>query len=627
MKSTKLFLTFLIVAFVFGGLLFAQETKEESKTNKEVVSAQSLSKETNAEDMAEALKAIPGVYIRSGQINIRDATSNKILILMDGQRMNNAQSGGYDVTTIPIDAIETVEVLRGGNSARYGADAVGGVVNFITKKAKEESKMDIGLRATYGSFNSQFYNVYTSNTLDDFNYYLSYKRRQSDGDYKYIDFYGVEQTRQNNYSKGDDGLVKLGYKIQENSNLLFTGQLGQSDIGSPGSVKGLKNFVTPHATTRTNNSYFNLSYNTKQIFGNADLNANSYYQYFRTRYDDPDAWSPTGGGTHSDHKVNAYGLELTQNNPVIDLINLTYGYAYRHDNAISTSVGDKNRSTHSAHLSANVGFKNVGFFFDNISIVPAVRYDASSDFDKVFSPKISFMLASTDDYAFNISTHWSKSYRAPTFNDLWWPEDAYTVGNPNVKPEYGTTIEVGYGVTLPFINAQIRMNYFNSNITDQIIWSPRASDNKWMPTNVDKSLTSGLESYIGIKFLENKLKFEINHTYMDARDKSGKANDGKLLIYRPFHKVDFNTALTIDIFDVNVNYQFLSARYVNTTNTAALPDVSRWNINVGANPNLFDLKWMVRLDVNNLFNKDYRLNDGYPLPGREVRMTIGLSLR
>jgi len=469
MKKGNLFSIMLIFVFMLSQLTFSQdEKKTEAQTNKSVVSTAELSKETNAEDMAEALKTIPGVYIRSGQINIRDATSNKILILIDGQRVNNAQSGGYDVTTIPIDAIENVEVLRGGNSARYCADAVGGVVNFITKKAKAVSKMDVGLRATYGSFNSQYYNLYTSNTISDFNYYLSYKRRSSDGDFKFIDFNGLEQTRNNNKSSGDDFLVKLGYNLQNNSNLTFTGSVGASENGVPGSVKGLKNFAstTPRAFMQTNNSFFNLSYAAKEVWSKADLNANSYYQYFRTRYEDPDTW---GGPTKSDHKVTAYGIELTQNNPVSDLLNLVYGYAYRHDNANSSSIGDKNRNTHSGHVSANFGFKDVGFFFNNISLIPAVRYDAPSDFDKVFSPKVSLLFASTDSYAFNINLHWSKSYRAPTFNDLWWPEDAYTVGNPNVKPEYGTTIEIGYGVTLPFINTQIRMNYFNSDITDQII--------------------------------------------------------------------------------------------------------------------------------------------------------------
>ncbi len=49
-------------------------------------------------------------------------------------------------------------------------------------------------------------------------------------------------------------------------------------------------------------------------------------------------------------------------------------------------------------------------------------------------------------------------------------------------------------------------------------------------------------------------------------------------------------------------------------------------MNISANPKLFDMKWTARLDINNIFNKDYRLNDGYPLPGREIRMTVGLSL-
>ncbi len=624
MKKLFSILSLLLILIISTSLTFAQDEGKE-KTNEKIVSTKELSDKTNAEDMAEALKTIPGVYIRSGQINIRDATANKILILIDGQRVNNAQSGGYDVTTIPIDAVENVEVLRGGNSARYGADAVGGVVNFITKKAKEVSKMDVGLRATYGSFNSQYYSVYTSNTVSDFNYYLSYKRRQSDGDFKYKDFDGVDQTRENNHSKGDDFLVKLGYKLQENSNLSFTGQLGQSENGSAGSVKGLKNYAstTPNAILKTNNSFFNLSYGIKEIYGKADLNANSYYQFFRTRYNDPDTW---GGPTASDHKVNAYGFEVTQNNPMMDLLTLVYGYAYRHDNANSTSIGDKNRNTHSGHLSANLGFKDIGFYLNNISIIPAVRYDAPSDFDKVLSPKISFIFASTDAYAFNINVHWSRSYRAPTFNDLFWPEDSYTVGNPDLKPEYGRTIEAGCGVTLPSINVTLRLNYFNSKMTDQIIWAPRASDFKWTPTNVDNSLTSGLESYVGIKFFEDKLKFEINHTYMDARDKSGKTNDNKLLIYRPYHKLDFNTAVTIDIFEVNVNYQFLSDRYVDAKNSAVLPDVSKWDLNIGTSPKLFDLNWTVRIDVNNVFNKNYRLNDGYPLPGREIRGTIGLSL-
>jgi outer membrane cobalamin receptor len=626
MKKHYLLMTLAVAALLFSGLLYGQDEKKETG---QAESTKALSQQTNAENMAEALKSIPGIYIREGAINIRDASANKVLILIDGQRMNNAQSGEFDATTIPIDAVEKVEVLRGGNSARYGADAVGGVVNFITKKTTEKSKMDLGVRATYGSFNSQFYNIYTSNAIKDFNYYLSYKRSQSDGDYKYKNLDGTEATRINNKSEANDVLVKLGYNnLIPKSILMFTTQITGSDIGSPGSIPGLANYAsaTPNAKMKSDNTILNLNYSQQEIWGKADLAVNSYYHYFRTRYDDPDAWSLDGNGTHSDHKNTAYGIELTQNNPVSELVAFTYGYTYRHDNANSSSVGDKDRNTHSIHAAANFTIKKIDFFFDNISIVPAARYDAPSDFDKVVSPKISFMFANSSVYAFNVNVHVSRSYRAPTFNDLYWPFDGYTVGNPDLKPEKGTSVEAGYGITLPFLNnTQINMNYFYSKLEDQIIWTPNSSY-IWTPLNVDKSQTSGLETFVKTKFFGDILGLEFNHTYMDARDISGGTTNDKILIYRPYHKADVNASVTLGKFSVNVNYQFMSSRPVNTSNTLSLSPLSLWNMNFGYSPEIAGLKWSVRFDINNIFDKDYRLSDGYPQPGRQFRVTVGMSL-
>jgi outer membrane cobalamin receptor len=628
MKKRILIVMIAIATTICSKVTFSQEdTTSNKQVDKETVSTKDLSDKTNAQDMADALKSVPGVYIRDGQINIRDASSNKVLILIDGQRMNSAQSGLYDATALPIDAIEKVEVLRGGNSARYGADAVGGVVNFITKKAQKTSKMDLGLRATYGSFNTQYYNIYTSNTINDFNYYVSYKRTQTDGDFKYKEMDGTENTRQNNTNKANDVMVKLGYNnLLPLSSLIFSTQITSTETGTPGTVQGVANYpiITPRANTKLDNMIYNLSYNQQNIFGKADLIANTYYHHFRTRYNDPDSYQASDH--NSDQKSNAYGIDLTQNNPVCDLITLTYGYVYRHDNVNSTSIGDKDRDTHSGHATVNVAFKDVNFFFNNISIVPAVRYDAPSDFDKVFSPKVSVALQNSSAYAFTVDGSVSKSYRAPTFNDLYWPEDAYTAGNPNLKPEKGTSVEGGYGITLPWLNkTQIKMNYFYSKLTDQIIWAPRA-DFKWVPTNVSESQTTGLESYIGTKFLDDKITLEINHTYMDARDKSAGDTKDKLLIYRPYNKVDVNAGLAIDMYSLNLNYQYMSKRFANTSNSAYLGDVRLWSANVGVNPTLLNVKWMLRLDFNNILNENYRLSDGYPMPGREIRVTVGFNL-
>jgi outer membrane cobalamin receptor len=627
MKKRILIVMLAVTTIICSRITFGQaDTSGNKQSDKEVVSTKDLSDKTNAQDMADALKSVPGIYIRDGQINIRDASSNKVLILIDGQRMNSATSGDFDATTIPIDAVEKVEVLRGGNSARYGADAVGGVINFITKKAQASSKMDLGVRATYGSFNTQYYDIHTSNAIKDFNYYVSYKRSQTDGDFKYKELDGTENTRENNYNKANDFMVKLGYNnILPLSSLVFSTQVTSTKEGTPGSIAGVANLpiVTPNAYTRLDNMIYNLNYNQQNVYGKADLTANVYYHHLRTRYDDPDYMDVSN---HSDHKMIAYGLDLTQNNPISDLISLTYGYVYRHDNVNSNILGEKDRNTHSGHATVNVGFKDLDFFFSNISIVPAVRYDAPSDFDKVFSPKVSVALSNTSPYAFTIDGNVSKSYRAPTFDDLYWPEDAYTAGNPNLKPEKGTSVEGGYGLVLPWLNkTQIKMNYFYSKITDQIIWAPRA-DYKWTPTNVSESQTTGLESYIGTKFLDDKINLEINHTYMDARDKSEGDTKDKLLIYRPYHKLDVNAGAAIDIYSINLNFQYMSKRYADSYNTAYLGDVRLWNANVGVSPSFANIKWMLRLDFNNILDENYRLSDGYPMPGREIRVTVGLNL-
>jgi outer membrane cobalamin receptor len=113
---------------------------------------------------------------------------------------------------------------------------------------------------------------------------------------------------------------------------------------------------------------------------------------------------------------------------------------------------------------------------------------------------------------------------------------------------------------------------------------------------------------------------------MDARDKSAGDTKDKLLIYRPYHKLDVNAGLAIDMYSLNLNYQYMSKRFADTYNTAYLGDVRLWNANVGVNPTLLNIKWMLRLDFNNILNENYRLSDGYPMPGREIRVTVGLNL-
>ena len=114
------------------------------------------------QNMAEVLDNIQGVFIKDyggiggiKSISLRGSSAEQVLVLMDGQRLNNAQNGQVDFGTLSTEGIEKIEIIRGGSSALYGADAVGGVVNIITKKDHQATGMTGSVNYMRGSFNSQ----------------------------------------------------------------------------------------------------------------------------------------------------------------------------------------------------------------------------------------------------------------------------------------------------------------------------------------------------------------------------------------------------------------------------------------------------------------------------------------
>jgi len=130
-------------------------TKEEIKTS-------------TARNVTEALTEVAGLriseYGKKGALSLprlRGSTAEQVLILLDGRRLNSPATGQFNLNDLPvsIEDIERVEILRGASSALYGADALGGVINIITRRP-EESQTRVS--ASYGRFDSQLYSLTTS---------------------------------------------------------------------------------------------------------------------------------------------------------------------------------------------------------------------------------------------------------------------------------------------------------------------------------------------------------------------------------------------------------------------------------------------------------------------------------
>jgi iron complex outermembrane receptor protein len=168
---------------------------QEVPASVSVITAQDIEKK-NATNVREALKGLPGVYIEptsmstmSNGIQMRGFTGNNILVLVDGVQVNTAYGGEADLTQVPVENIERIEVLRGAASSIYGGYAVGGVINITTKEAK-----NIGTHGeavvSYGSNDTWKKSLQVNSKVNDkWSFGLGYEKSESDG---YVSSYIVK---------------------------------------------------------------------------------------------------------------------------------------------------------------------------------------------------------------------------------------------------------------------------------------------------------------------------------------------------------------------------------------------------------------------------------------------------
>ena len=264
----------------------------------------------------------------------------------------------------------------------------------------------------------------------------------------------------------------------------------------------------------------------------------------------------------------------------------------------------------------------------SISILPALRLDSYSDFGNHISKKLGTVLNLGSAWRTSIKANWSYNYKAPSFNDLYWPEDAFTVGNPDLKPEYGTDWDLGLRLRYPILNGvAFDINYFRMQLTDLIVWQQSGSGGKWTPENVNKAVIQGAEVSLSLKLVPKYLNLAVNYTYLDARnnDVTDRICYQKYLVYRPKHTLNTNLSGTWHGFTGNLSWQYVSYRYVTQANTIWLEPYQVADLTLGRQYDLQGWDLDVSLQVKNMFNELYEFVQYQPIPGREFRLNVGVG--
>lgn len=521
---------------VWGGTAFAQEDLQEFALEDMVVTASRvptqkvdtpadisvITKEEIADQnyasASDALRAIPGVNVLGsgakgssmGQDKILLNGDERVLVLVDGRRMNLGSSGNSSADWLPpINAIERIEVLKGGGSALYGTDAVGGVINVIMKKGSEIGN-HVTVKAAGGSWNAEQYAISASGSNNSGLGLIVSATKERRGEYKFKNANGKSQLLKNSGYDDTGVIVKLDQKVGEDNRIGVNFEHINAEGGSPFGYSGFGN--TDSHKRISNNVALRYDWNeSSDERGYVQVYKNYQHAHFR---------SPVAS-RQSNFTDSTIGLEAQQNFKFSDTDELTVGLEYYKTTVDNTSLYTGERDINNKAIFA----ENRWEFAPSWQLNTGLRYDHHSKYGSEVTPKVA--LNKKFDENSNVYLSWGRVFNAPTTDDLFWHQvdssqwgTFYTYGDPNLKPEKGYVWTFG-GNTKLNEKTSLSANVFYSKITDAIDWDYTSVPNYTLAVNVNKEKRRGLELSLNHDFDDN-LSAYASYTYVQVKQDKGK---------------------------------------------------------------------------------------------------------
>jgi outer membrane cobalamin receptor len=452
-----------------------------------------------AENLAEGLVRAEGVYVReyggpgaNKTLSMRGGFANQTLVMVDGQPINNHQGGDVDFNAVALEDVERVEVMAGPSSALYGANATAGVVNVITRGIPDEP--GVTFRGEYGTYNGVGAAVEAG---------VPFGRIGITGGGNYCSSDGF---RENDDYEGEGGHLKLSYAATEEATLSARGQYQTSALGVPGSLS----YPTPGA--RQEDDFVSVNVGLDGTLGEGwSTEGRVYTKNQKRHYVDPAPLVPVDD-THRNNAVGGRGVVFRQ---IASWNRGALGGELEREATDSTAIGKRAGTTWAA-------FGQEDLRFDKLTTVFGVRYDSSGIYGEAVSPRLGVRYR-FNDYA-SARASGGRGFRAPTFDELFWPDTGYGGGNPDLRPEYCWSYEAG--PTLRWgSHLKIEAIYFYSNYDDLI--------SGWPPDNVARAFIRGGE--VGFRTTPvpslRRLHIDATATFLQTKDRE----TGEQLDYRPVH--------------------------------------------------------------------------------------------
>ena len=598
--------------------------------NKFVISSQEIKTYRNL-GLPQLLQQIPGVQIdrtRGGAssygLRIHGGQAKHVMVLLDGQRLNNPQTGEIDLNLIPLENVNEIEVITQGFSSYNGAGAFDGVINFKTEILKNSKSAKI--KTSLGSFSSAAGLMSLNLASSTLGITGTYQQNYSKQDFNY--FYDSKTYQRENAWYQNRGIyTKLNFQHDDHE-LFVNYNFSEEFRGLPSAYYNEMKHYDASANSRYHTILLNHRWFTAPYFYlENQIGYHTIRQTFtnenqpKLKYSDRSANSNT--------EVNLSGTLLL--NPVFQAhIGFYYlGEKLSAENLfnINQSIGSHSRKNIAVFTGMEWTIPYGRAILKSANIQAAVRYEKAFNFTSEFYPIAGMALVPRHLSFLSLSGNWGKAVQYPDFNSLFWKGDARAQGNPDLLPERKSFWNISARMDrINRFTPKIYFRYFSENIQELIFWQ-WTPPNIWQPRNEANVTKTGFDIQLDQAMIQRHLNVRIAYNFTNAENKDERPNYfNKQIIFIPLHSI--NTSLTGHFSSVSIifSYRYVSQRQATKANTGTPLDAYQLldaSISYARNLKLLNIEF--GLVTRNLLEENYELIRGYPMPGREIHLSLAVK--
>lgn len=570
-------------------------TRTPTKTSNVIAQTRVIDSEElqryQGQTVTDVLKNQPGINItQSGGMGtasnfyMRGFDSKQVLVIIDGIRYGSISLGSPSLNLLSADQLDRIEILYGASgSSIYGSDAMGGVIQIFTK-GNSVDKSNVSTSIGYGSNNHYQVGVTAQLKNATSSLSLGVSRNETDG------FNVIANPESVDYNADDDGFKstnaslalqhKLSDSLSAGLSALYTDST--TDIDSAGNA-----FPNAYSDQKNGSANAYLQYETpltvsKLSYGQS-IDKSTSHDANSINYQEGSQYDTTQEQARLETSINAQpgtvivGAEwLSQKLDASDVLDFS-GYP---DPAVQTPYDPNDRTVKSAF----VGYQLADSYYD---LQANYRVDDNSQYGNESTYNLGAAIRPLA--GMRIGANYATGFRAPTFNDLYWPG----FSNPNLKPERTK-------------NTEVFVEYANDAQTSRLTgYYTDAEDLISNAANISEAKIKGLS--LTSDWNMNDFIFGLGYDYLDAKDKTANsASYDQQLAYRPKNSGLIYVGYQQPMFDVRLEAKHTDDRI--TAENNKLDSYTLLNLSgaVYINPNL-----RANLRVDNITDEDYTLSSQY----------------